>query len=55
MTSVTHAQRVPILCAGFVGDVASWQCCGSKYIKFESGSRILAQFGSGSMVLCFEF
>ena len=24
------------------------QFCGSKYIEFESGSRILAQFGSGS-------
>ena len=24
------------------------QCCGSKYIEFGSGSRILAQFGSGS-------
>ena len=25
-----------------------YQCCGSKYIEFGSGSRILAQFGSGS-------
>ena len=24
------------------------KCCGSKYIEFGSGSRILAQFGSGS-------
>ena len=24
------------------------QCCGSKYIEFGSGSRISAQFGSGS-------
>ena len=24
------------------------QCCGSKYIEFGSGSRIVAQFGSGS-------
>ena len=24
------------------------QCCGSKYIEFGSGSRILAHFGSGS-------
>ena len=29
------------------------QCCGSKYIEFgsRSGSRILAQFGSGSRVI----
>ena len=27
---------------------SSRQCCGSKYIEFGSGSRILAQFGSGS-------
>ena len=26
------------------------QCCGSKYIEFRSGSRIFAQFGSGSRV-----
>ena len=24
------------------------QCCGSKYVEFGSGSKILAQFGSGS-------
>ena len=29
----------------------SGQCCGSKYIEFGSGSRILAQFGSGSSVI----
>ena len=28
--------------------VSLGQCCGSKYIEFGSGSRILAQFGSGS-------
>ena len=28
--------------------ITSNQCCGSKYIEFGSGSRILAQFGSGS-------
>ena len=27
------------------------QCCGSKYIEFGPGSRILAQFGSGSRAL----
>ena len=27
------------------------QCCISKYMKFGSGSRILAQFGSGSTTL----
>ena len=27
------------------------QCCGSKYIEFGSGSRILTQFGSGSRKL----
>ena len=25
-----------------------FQCCGSNYIEFGSGSRILPQFGSGS-------
>ena len=28
-----------------------YQCCGSKYIEFGSGSRILAQFGSGSRAI----
>ena len=27
------------------------QCCGSKYIEFGCGSRILAQVGSGSRVM----
>ena len=26
---------------------SSAQCCGSKFIEFGSGSRILAHFGSG--------
>ena len=31
--------------------VGRHQCCGSKYIEFGSGSRILAQFGYGSRVM----
>ena len=30
--------------------IEAHQCCGFKYIEFGSGSRILAQFGSGSRV-----
>ena len=32
---------------GTVIDKSAFQCCGSKYIEFGFGSRILAQFGSG--------
>ena len=28
----------------FIYFIYFWQCCGSKYIEFGSGSRILAQF-----------
>ena len=31
------------------------QCCGSKYIEFDSGFKILAQFGSGSGDIFIQF
>ena len=37
------------------GTYRRYQCCGSKYIEFGFGSRILAQFGSGSMVMIYQF
>ena len=48
-------QNKSVLKQGNVSQVTSlWhQCCGSKYIEFGPGygSRILAQFGSGSRVM----
>ena len=36
------------LCFNSLTNNTIYQCCGSKYIKFGSGSGIFAQFGSGS-------
>ena len=35
--------------------VGCHQCCGSEYIEFGFGSRILAQFRSGSRVIFINF
>ena len=41
--------------ARYLHTVLFFQCCGSKYFELGSGSRFLAQFGSGSRVMIFNF
>ena len=56
-SSRSRSAGTMLVAAPFWSGSSRMQCCGSKYwyIEFGSGSRILAQFGSGSRVKLSNF